>query len=135
MATEFNMDKAKEVIDGLKGQAEDLVKDPSKVEELLQKLEAKLKDVPTVGEHLARLPLMISMIRSYIRKEYTNVSNKVIVTMVAAVLYPLVGKDIIPDKAFVIGYIDDIAVMGVALKLCENELNDYSAWRVENGIA
>ena len=52
-----------------------------------------------------------------------------IVIMLCAIIYLLKGKDLIPDKVPVIGYADDIAVFGAALKLTEKELNDYSAWR------
>ena len=75
---------------------------------------------------------MISMIRSYITKEYTAVSPKVIATLVAAIIYLLKGKDLISDKIPVLGMTDDIAVLGVAMKIIEPELNAYRAWR-DNG--
>ncbi len=129
MSEIFDFEKAKDILNGFAGQAEELIHDPSKVEELLQKIEGRMKDIPVVGTSLARLPLMISMIRGYVRKEYTEVSPKVIVIMLCAIIYLLKGKDLIPDKVPVIGYADDIAVFGAALKLTEKELNDYSAWR------
>ncbi len=133
MSTQFDLEKAKEALQGLTGQAEQLLKDPTKVEELLQQLEEKLKELPAVGGALSKLPLMISMIRSYIRKEYTNVSPKVIATMVGAILYLLMGKDLIPDNVPVVGYADDLAVFVAAFMLDEPELNAYSQWRAENG--
>ena len=90
----MDLEKAKEALAGFAGQAEDLIKNPGKLEELLQQFEEKMKDVPVAGEALSRVPLMISMIRSYITKEYTNVSPKVIVTLVAAIIYLLKGKDL-----------------------------------------
>ncbi len=135
MAETISFEKAKEVIRQLTGQAEEMLNDPSKVEEMLQRLEAKMKTVPTIGESLARLPLMISMIRAYIRKEYTVVPPKTIASMLGAVLYLLISRDLIPDKTPLIGLVDDIAIAGVALKLNEPELNAYSQWRVDNGIA
>lgn len=135
MAQTISFDKAKEVIKDLTSQAQEMLKDSSKVEEMLQKLEARMRDVPTIGEALARLPLMISMIRSYVRKEYTEVPAKTIASMLGAVLYLLISRDLIPDKTPIIGLADDIAVGGVALKLNENELNAYSQWREKNGIA
>ncbi|MBR4162283.1 MAG: DUF1232 domain-containing protein [Solobacterium sp.] len=129
MSENISIEKAKEVLDGFTEQAEQFIKDPSKMEELLVNLENKLKEVPTIGDSLSRLPLMISMIRSYVTKDYTEVSPKVIVTMISAVIYLLKGKDLIPDKVPVLGYADDIAVFIAAFKLCEPELDAYAAWR------
>ncbi len=131
----MDLEKAKEALAGFAGQAEELLKDPNKLEELLQQFEAKLKEVPTVGEALSRLPLMVSMIRSYITKEYTQVSPKVIISMVAAIIYLLKGKDVIPDNIPVVGYVDDLAVFAAAFMLDEAELNAYSQWRASKGPA
>ncbi|MBO5556239.1 MAG: DUF1232 domain-containing protein [Oscillospiraceae bacterium] len=133
MSNAIDLDKAKEVLGNFTSQAEQLLKDPAKLEELLQQLESKMKEIPVAGDALSRLPLMISMIRGYITKEYTTVSPKVIVTLVCAVLYLLAGKDLIPDKTPVVGYLDDIAVFGAAFLLSEPELNAYAQWRQENG--
>ncbi len=130
---EISLEKAKEILSGFANQAEELLKDPAKVEELLQQLENKMKEIPTVGEYVSRLPLMVSMIRAYIRKEYTVVSPKVIVTMVAAVIYLLLGKDLIPDKTPVVGYADDLAVFVAAFALVGPELDAYAQWREDKG--
>ena len=130
---EFNLDKAKEILANYTAQAEELLQNPAKVEELLQQLENKMKEIPSVGEYVSRLPLMISMIRGYIRKEYTVVSPKVIVSLVAAMIYLLLGKDLIPDKTPIIGYADDLAVFVAAFALAAPELDAYAQWRAENG--
>ena len=135
MAETISFEKAKEVIRELTDRAEAMMQDPTQVEDMLQRLEARMKAVPTIGESLSRLPLMISMIRAYIRKEYTAVPPKTIASMLGSVLYLLISKDLIPDKTPIIGLVDDIAIGGVALKLNENELNAYSQWRSDNGLA
>ena len=125
----MDFEKAKEAIAGFTAQAEELVKDPAKLEDLLQQLEQKIKELPVAGDALSRVPLMISMIRSYITKEYTAISPKVIISLVAAMLYLLTGKDIIPDKVPVVGYADDLAVFAAAFLINEPELKAYSQWR------
>ncbi len=125
----INFDKAKEVLQSFASEAEELLHNPEKVEELLQKAEEKLKSVPAIGGALSKLPLMISMIRAYIRRDYGVVSVKVIVSMLCAVIYLLKGKDLIPDKTPILGYADDIAVMAAALYFVQPELEAYSAWR------
>ena len=131
----MDLEKAKEALASFTGQAEELIRNPGKLEELLQQFEVKIKDLPVAGDALSRIPLMISMIRSYITGEYTAVSPKVIVTLVAAVIYLLKGKDLIPDSIPVVGYADDLAVFAAAFLLDEPELSAYSQWRTENGKA
>ena len=97
--------------------------------------EAKIKELPVAGDALSRVPLMISMIRSYITREYTAVSPKVIVTLIAAIIYLLKGKDLIPDDIPVVGYADDLAVFAAAFLIDEPELSAYAQWRAENGKA
>ena len=129
----MDLEKAKEALAGFTEQAEQLIKDPSRLEALLQQFEEKIKELPVAGDALSRVPLMISMISSYITKEYTAVSPKVIVTLVCAIIYLLKGKDLIPDHLPVVGYADDLAVFAAAFLIDEPELNAYSQWREENG--
>ena len=131
---DISIDKAKALLDNGIEEAQELIREPSKVDELLVQLEDKLRDVPAIGETLSDLPLMISMIKGYITKEYTEVSPKVIATMVAAILYLVKRKDIIPDKIPVIGIADDLAVLGLALKLSEPELAAFRAFRDEASL-
>ena len=131
MNSPIDLNKAKDILGQFTAQAEQLLNDPTGLEAILQKLEAKLKEVPTVGNALSRLPLCISLIRSYITRDYTVVSPKVIVSLVCAVLYLLKGRDLIDDGVPVLGYADDIAVFAAALLLIEPELNAYAQWREE----
>ena len=133
MAGAISAEKAKEALNGFKEQAEELLKNKPKLEELLQQAEEKVKNVPGVGDALAKFPLMISMIRAYITKEYTEVSTKVIVTMVCALIYLISGNDLIPDSKPVVGMLDDIAVVVAAFTLVSPELTAYEQWRAENG--
>ncbi len=125
----FNLDKAKEILDSGLNQAQELLKDTSKIDSLLQELEGKLAGIPTVGTSLARVPLMIRMVKSYVTKEYTNVSPKVIAALVSSFLYLVKKKDLIPDNIPLIGHLDDIGVIAVAPKLCEKELGEYAEWK------
>ena len=126
---DFSLDKAKALLDSGIAEAQELIREPSKVDDVLIQLEDKLKEVPAIGETLSDLPLMISMVKGYITKEYNEVSPKVIATMVAAFLYLIKKKDIISDKIPVIGMADDLAVLGLALKLSEPELEAFRAFR------
>ena len=129
MSELFSPEKAKQLLDGGLSKAQDLLKDTSKVDDLLKQLEDKLEEIPNVGNVLSNVPLMISMVKGYITKEYTEVSPKVIVTMLSAFIYLVKKKDIIPDNIPVLGQLDDIAVVGLALTFVEPELKAFEAWR------
>lgn len=126
---EIDKDKIKALLDESSAKVESIMKDTAALENILQSAETKLSEIPNVGQYAAKLPLMLSMIRSYIAKEYTEVSPKVIVSMVGALVYMLKGKDLISDKIPVIGIVDDLAVLGLALQINSKELEDYSKWR------
>ena len=118
----------KAILDRLTGEAKDFVDNPSRMDALLAELERKLREIPAIGETVSGLPVMVAMVKSWIRKEY-QVSPKVLATIVAAFLYLVKKKDLIPDYIPVIGIADDVAVLGLALKFVEPELNAYRAWR------
>lgn len=126
---EMNMEQARELLDKGVEEAEEVIQNPSKVDEILLQLEEKLKEVPAIGSTLADLPLMISMVKAWIKKEYTEVSPKVIACLVGAIIYLLKKKDLISDSIPIVGIVDDIAVLGLALKLSEPELKAYAEWR------
>lgn len=121
-------DKVSGVLNNLTAEASDFINNPSRLDRMLAEAEAAMRNIPKVGETLSGLPVMIAMAKSWIRKEY-EVQPKVLIIMVAALLYLLKGKDIIPDKIPLLGMTDDIAVLGLALKVIEPELNAYRAWR------
>lgn len=131
MPEEITIEKAKETLEEYTQKAQELIKDPSKISDLLKSMEEKLAGIPYAGTTLAKAPLMIDMVRSYITKEYTEVSPKVIATMVGSFLYLLTGNDLIPDRIPVVGQLDDIAVFAAALTFTTPELDAYAAWRKE----
>lgn len=135
MAEEFTPEKAKEIIEGGIAQAQELMSDPAKMDELLQQIKQQVADLPeTFTGAIANVPLMAEMVKSYITKEYTNVSPKVVASLVAVFLYLVKQKDIIPDNVPVLGIADDLAVVAAAMKLNEAELTDYANWRTANNL-
>ena len=126
---EINMEQARGLLDKGTEEAQEIIQNPSKVDEILVQLEEKLKTVPAIGSTLADLPLMVAMVKAWIKKDYTEVSPKVIACLVGAILYLIRKKDLISDSIPIIGIADDLAVMGLALKLSEPELKAFAEWR------
>lgn len=110
-------------------QAQEMLNNPDMVDDLLGQVKEQFTKLPgTVAGSLANVPLMATMIKSYITKEYTNVSPKVIACVLGALLYLVKGKDLIPDSIPLLGLVDDVAVVALAIKLNERELKEFQAW-------
>lgn len=133
MAEDFSIDKAKEIIEGGVAEAQEILSDPAKIDELLENIKAQAANLPeTVTGALSDIPLLVSMVKSYVTQEYTEVSPKVVATVVAALLYLVKGKDIIPDNVPLLGLADDLAVVTAAMVINKPELEAFAAWRDAN---
>ncbi|WP_317336630.1 DUF1232 domain-containing protein [uncultured Ruminococcus sp.] len=102
------------------------------MERLLQRLEKKLKSIPVLGEKLSYIPAMVSLIKSYIEKEYTDLPLGTIIAITSALLYFVSPIDLVPDSIPVIGYFDDAAVVAACWKLVESDVKEYLKWREDN---
>ena len=132
MAEEFSFDQAKDVIENGIAEAQELLSDPAKIDELIENIKAQAANLPeTVTGALKDIPLLVSMVKSYVSKEYTEVSPKVVATVVAALLYLVKGKDLIPDKVPILGLADDLAVITAAMVINKPELEAFAAWQAE----
>ena len=109
--------------------AEEILNNDAEMERLLQRLEKKLKLIPFVGERLSDIAVMVSLLRNYIRKEYTDIPAGSIIAVISALIYFVSPIDIIPDSIPALGFIDDMAVINVCWKLTENDLKEYIKWR------
>ena len=83
----------------------------------------------------ANVPVMAQMVKSYVTREYTEVSPKVIASLVGAFLYFVKQDDIIPDSIPIIGFADDLAIATVALAINEPELEAFKAWKEQQEAA
>lgn len=103
------------------------------LERFLQRLEKKLKTIPVAGDKLAVLSIMISLVRNYIKKEYTDVPIGTVIAVISALIYVLSTVDIIPDSILGVGYLDDAAVVTACWKLVKSDVEEYKRWRQMNG--
>ena len=129
---EIDEEKAKEKLEDGYEEAEKLLNDKDKLEEFLQKLEKKLETIPKVGNALSALPTMVSLIKSYIKKEYTEIPLGTIIAIISAAIYFLTPVDLIPDVIPGAGYIDDAAVVAACLALVGSDIEEYKKWRDKN---
>ena len=75
------------------------------------------------------LKLLQALCLAYWRGEYRAISGKAILSIVAGLMYFLSPVDAIPDFIPVFGMLDDIAVLAWLMKVLDDELNAFRAWR------
>lgn len=126
-------EKGRVVLNAKATEAEEKLKDPDQVEKILQQLEKKLELIPGVGDWIADVPAVISLVRSFIRGEYTDIPIGSIIAAVAAILYIVAPVDLIPDFIPGAGLIDDAAVFVACWKLIHDDVDKYQAWRKQTG--
>lgn len=111
--------------------ADALLKDDAKMEPFLEKLEKKLKWIPFIRQELKMIPILISMVRSYWKKDYTRVPRRTMLAIVSALIYFLSPIDVIPDWIPVLGQMDDALVVATCWKLVNKDVEDYRQWQKE----
>lgn len=135
MAEQLNPDQIQEIIESGIAQAQELLNDPAKIDELLAQLQESIQGLPAQAtDALANIPLMASMIKSYVTQEYAEVSPKVVATLVSAFLYLVKKKDLINDNVPVLGLADDLAVVTLVMMVNQKELAAYKEWRESNNL-
>ena len=132
MAEQFSAEWAKGVIDENLQKAQSFIDNPEQINGLLEQLQEKITGLPeTVSKAFMNVPVMAQMVKSYVTREYTEVSPKVIVSLVATFLYLVKKNDIIPDDIPVLGFADDVAVATVAMAINEPELTAFAEWQAQ----
>lgn len=124
--------KAQEELEKGYKKAEKVLSNSKKLDKVLVRTEKKLNLLPVVGTSLAMIPSMISLVRSYTKKEYTEIPIGTIIAIISALLYFISPVDLIPDVIPVAGHLDDAAVVGACLALVKSDLDDYKEWRENN---
>jgi uncharacterized membrane protein YkvA (DUF1232 family) len=58
-----------------------------------------------------------------------------VAALVSALLYVLKGRDLIPDAIPILGQVDDVAVIAVAMKLIAPEIEAFKQWQAAKETA
>ena len=113
----------KELESGM-NRAEKILNDASKIEQLLDKLNLK-----KIEDEFSKLLIMTDMVKDYIKKKYTKVPKRSILSIVSAIIYFVNPFDLIPDFLPGVGQVDDLSIVLVCWKMISKDIDDYLAWK------
>jgi uncharacterized membrane protein YkvA (DUF1232 family) len=102
------------------------------IQRLLEKqqaVEEKVKNSGKLERFTTDIKLMFSLVRDYYNGRYRSIPWKSIAAIVGALIYVLNPLDLIPDLILSIGFVDDVGVVALCLKLVESDLHRYAAWK------
>lgn len=81
---------------------------------------------------MSDIACMVSLVRSYIKKDYTDIPIGTIIGIVSTLIYILSPADLIPDGIPGVGFLDDLILLSWVLKLIHSDIEEYKKWRIEN---
>jgi uncharacterized membrane protein YkvA (DUF1232 family) len=89
----------------------------------------KVKSSSFLSKQLAKVELLIMMLKDFWNGEYTEVPWGIIASIVAVLLYILSPIDLIPDFIPVIGYTVDVAFLLLVWAGLSHEVEKYCKWK------
>ena len=122
-------EKIRSAVDSKKTQAEFITNDEDAFDKFLKSIEETLRKIPNVGSILSDIPLLVSLVKSYIGGEYKEIPYNSIIAIVATLLYVIAPIDIIPDFIPVVGFADDAMAVTFCMKMIHDDLEKYKTWR------
>ncbi|PJJ48669.1 uncharacterized membrane protein YkvA (DUF1232 family) [Hymenobacter chitinivorans DSM 11115] len=114
------------------GKAEDYIKRPTRIKQLLNDAYQKASDKNDVGtmahEAWENLQILFRLIKTSVSGEYTGLPTPTIIAAVAVVIYFLSPIDLIPDFIPVLGLLDDVALVAWFTSTLTGEMDKFKEW-------
>ncbi|AHJ95904.1 hypothetical protein Hsw_0309 [Hymenobacter swuensis DY53] len=114
------------------GKAEEYIKKPTRMKQLLNDAYTKASDKKDVGsiahEAWETLQTMLRLVRTSVSGEYTGLPTSTVVAAVAVTIYFLSPIDLIPDFIPVLGLLDDVALVAWFSTTIKEELDRFLEW-------
>lgn len=130
MSERINEEKLKAHFEKAKQQAEGIIDDPDRVKKIAERAWDKAKELKgPLSEVWDQLKLMIQMIRAWVSGAYREVPSTSLIAIIAGLIYLLSPIDLIPDVIPVLGYLDDIFVLGVVFTQVARDLRAFEVWQ------
>lgn len=123
--------KAIQIFENFKKDAENLYKDPEKFTNLLGDVKSMMEgnNKGALASIISNVSLTVSMLNSWRKKEYIKVPKRTIISIIGALIYLVSPIDAIPDFLGPFGFVDDIFIFNLVYKGIKKDLDDYVIWK------
>lgn len=105
------------------------------VEHNEERIASKISESGMLEKYTELGKLMLRMLKDYRRGLYKEVPWFTIASIVFSLLYVLNPFDLVPDFIPGLGYLDDLSVLGFAVKFIETDLHSYLDWKLDQDNA
>jgi uncharacterized membrane protein YkvA (DUF1232 family) len=126
----FDTGKAAEQFEHEREKAEETLNDKEKTSSIIEDVFIKLKN--TASETIAfvhdDIVLLLAVVSAYITGRYTKIPFKTLAMILGALTYFLSPLDLIFDFIPVIGFLDDVFIIGMTLKYAHDDLQTFKEW-------
>lgn len=113
--------------------AKEYMEDKEKADDLLKKAMGKAKDKKNaLGEVWEKLQLLFEIFHAWIKGEYKEIPKGSIIMIIATIIYFVSPVDLVPDFIAGLGFFDDAAVIGFAIKQISDDLEKFKLWKETN---
>jgi uncharacterized membrane protein YkvA (DUF1232 family) len=111
-------------------QAEEMLGDREKTESAINEAWKKLKSTADKGIRLIQgdICLLLAVLKAFITGRYRKIPLKTLAMILGVITYFSWPFDFIFDLIPVIGFIDDVFVVSMALKFAHDDLQEYKTW-------
>ena len=132
MKDRLNEENIKAQFDKVKHKAEAMMDNPEQLKKVAESAWEKTLGLRGPLEEVwEQLKLMISLVKEWLAGNYKEVPTASIVAIIAGLIYLLSPIDLIPDFIPVLGYLDDIFVLGVVFTQIAKDLQAFARWQAE----
>lgn len=97
-------------------------------------IEDKISGNKGLSKYIEIVKQMFNMLNDYRKGNYRKLPWLTVSSLVFILLYILNPVDLIPDFIPLIGYIDDVTILGLGLSLVETDLKNYLQWKAAQGV-
>lgn len=114
--------------------AESIIADAKKLSSVIEEAVKKMQThSEALGGIIDDLQVIFRLVRTWVKGDYKEVAKQSLIILVAAVVYFLMPVDAIPDVIPVIGLMDDVTVIGLALAAVKAEIDRFREWENMRG--
>lgn len=105
-------------------------KDIERVVNASDHIQNKVKKNPKLKELLSETTELLSVIKDYWNKEYTEMPWYALSAITFTLLYILNPLDLSPDYIPFLGLVDDASVLTLAISMVKKDLKKYNEWKL-----